>query len=273
MLERYKSTCKEYANRVEGWESLDKNELCRLCIKHEDDEELYNAYFAAVLYNYCGTIGKYFQSCGGLVTVEQCADWVEDAIIYALKHRKWEDPSSSIYNDPNGPDKVINRIMKCTRANLYQYTNRKKRKDSFNMKSLDAITEAVHDNSMELIDREDHLGKLNLDIKAYIKESFDEKDYFRAYMIDCIINDNVFNYIKETGTYEFDTKKLSRRICAINEDYCKRFAREYDIPEEQVIKTLIYFRNINSNKLLYKIDTYIKRLKHDKYFSTFVRGK
>lgn len=273
MLIEYRDACKRAASTIPDWENLNKNELLRLCVQYENDESMYNAYMAAVLYNYYPTIIKYYQSCKGLVSVEDCADWVEDAIAYALKHRKWEDPTSSIYNDPTGPDKVINRIMKCTRANLYQYTNRKKRKDAFGMKSLDAIAEAVHDNTLEIADSEDHIDRLNLDIKSYIKDVFLSKDYFTAYMIDIIINDNVFTYDREKCETVFDIKRLSRRICAINEKYCTRFADEYDLPEQTVIDTLRYFQGLNRNKLLYKIQATIKRLRHTDFFREQVNKK
>jgi hypothetical protein len=198
---------------------------------------------------------------------------MEDAIQYALSHRRWEDPDSSIYNDPNGPDKVINRIMKCTKVNLFQYVNRKKRKDAYKIKSLDAISELVNDNTMEIVDREDELKNLNIDFKMIIKNTFLLKDYFMAYMIDCILNENVFYYSKEKSCYEFNIKKLSRVICNIDESYCVRFADTYELDREDVIKTLKYFDKLNSNKLLYKIEYSLQRLKHDETILKQLKGK
>ena len=37
--------------------------------------------------------------------VEDCFEWLTHAILYALDHRKWKDPNSSLFNDPLGPDK------------------------------------------------------------------------------------------------------------------------------------------------------------------------
>jgi hypothetical protein len=271
MIDAYKESCKKAASIIDGWETLSKNELCMLCVEYENDEKLYNAYFAAVLYNYCNTISKYYQSCKGFVDEATCIEWMEDAIQYALLHRRWEDPDSSIYNDPNGPDKVINRIMKCTKVNLYQYVSRKKRKDAYKIKSLDAISEMVNDNTLEIMDRSDE-ESTSLDIKSYIKKVFNSKDYFMAYMIDCILNSRVFFLNKEKQTYEFNIKKLSRELCSIDEEYCERFAVEYEIDPELVIGTLKYFDRMNSSKIIYKIEYNLQKLKHDETMLKQLKG-
>ena len=272
MIESYRESCKKAASAIPGWEKLNKNELCRLCIDNEDNDALHNAYFAAVLYNYCTTVSKYYQSCRGLVDEATCIEWLEDAVQYALLHRRWEDPNSSIYNDPNGPDKVINRIMKCTKVNLYQYVSRKKRKDSYNVKSLDAITELVNDGTLELMDKDDHIGGLSLDIKSYVKKAFYAKDYFMAYMIDCIVNENVFTYDINCQKYSFNIRKLSRLLCSVNEEYCKRFSEDYSIDLDAVLSTLKYFDRLNRNKLIYKIEYNLHKLKHDNEILNSIRG-
>lgn len=272
MIDGYKDLCKIAANKIPGWENLSKNELCRLCIKHEDDEELFNAYYAAIMYNYCPTITKYYRSCKGIVDEATCKDWMEDAINYALRHRRWEDPDSTIYGDPNGPDKVINRRMKCTRVNFFQYVSRKKRKDSYKTKSLDAIAEMVNDNTLEIMDKESANDSPTFYLKDYIKRSFMKKDYFIAYLLDCIINSNVFFYNKETSQYELSTKKLARAICSIDEDYCERFADDYSLPQGLVKDTLKYFYRVSPTKITYKIEYSIQKLKHDEVLSRQLKG-
>ena len=162
--------------------------------------------------------------------------------------------------------------MKCTRANLYQYVNRKKRKDSYKVKSLDAISELVNDNSTELMDKDDYLNDSTIDIKEYIRKVFREKDYFMAYMIDCIINANVFVWDKEQQDTVFNIKKLSRVLCSVDESYCLRFASDYDIDAKDVLATLKYFNKMNSSKLVYKIKYNMQRLKHDTNFLKQLRG-
>lgn len=272
MIETYKDSCRETANKIPGWQEKSKNELCRLCVENESNPELYNAYFAAVMYSYMGTIAKYYQTNKALLTEETCIEWLEDAVTYALSHRRWEDPDSSIYNDPNGPDKVINRILKCTRANLYQYVNRKKRKDFYWMKSLDAISELVNDNSVELMDKTDFTKELELDLKSFVRMTFYEKDYFMAYMIDCIMNENVFVFDRETQENIFSIKKLSRKLCQVGEEYCERFSEEYGIPLDVVLGTLKYFCNLNSGKLVYKIEYNLQKLRHNPYIIQQLKG-
>ena len=168
-------------------------------------------------------------------------DWLVDSITYALKHRRWEDEDSSIYNDPNGPDKVINRMMRSTRVNLYVYTNRKKRIDSFGMKSLESIAEKTNDNTLELADYDQNVDT-GVDIRSYVKELFLKKEYFMAFLIDVIINYDVMSCDDENDTNIFlNTKKAFRLIRSIDEGYCDRFAEEYDIDKETVRSTLKYF--------------------------------
>lgn len=272
MVSELREMCRREASYIPGWEKMTKSELCRLCIQNESNTKLYNSYFAAVLYNYCNTISRYHSSCGGLVDIATCTEWVVDAIQYALSHRRWEDPDSSIYNDQNGPDKVINRILKCTRANLYQYVNRKKRRDAYGMKSLEAIMETVNDSSLELADNEDIYSSTDIDLEEYIKGIFKRKDYFTAYLLDCILNEKVMVYNKDTNEYEFNKKRLARILCSLGKEYCIRFACTYNLPTKDVLDTLKYFSRMRTDKILYKVEFTIKKLRHDKEFLNHLKG-
>lgn len=262
MLDEYRHICEEIANTIPDWKKLSKNELCRLCVANENNPVLYNAYFAAIQYRYWHLISKYYTSCNGLVEPEVCRDWLIDTIMYALKHRRWEDEDSTVFNDPTGPDKVINTKMKCLKINQYQYSNRKKRKDAFGMMSLDDLTEKTTDSNLGLFDESTELEIRELDIKSYIKKLFLKKDYFMAYMLDGIVSADVFE-LSDTGNVTFSLKKLSKFIRKITPTYCQQFAQRYEIDEDVVIKSLIYFHNLSIRKVNSKIEYNLHKLRYD----------
>ena len=269
MLDEYRQSCKETADYVPGWMNISKNDLCRLCVETENkDSALYNAYFSALLYKYWNLISKYHGLCDGLATPEMCYDWLVIAITYAIEHKRWEDPDSAIYNDPNGPDKVINRSMKCGRLNLYQFSNRKKRKDGFGTLSLDELKENLNNGTFDIEDTDNSLEQdVSVDVKDYVRSAFNRKDYFLAYMIDHIITEPVFDIKIENDktTTVFNIKKLAKYLRQIDENYCKRFAKEYYFKEEDVLFTLKYFGKNGFKNIYTKIEDNFNKLKHDSY--------
>ena len=271
MLDEYKQSCKEAADILPNWKDLSTNDLCRLCIANEDNPVLYNAYFAAIQYKYWGLIAKYYNSCNGLVEPEVCRDWLIDTIMYALKHRRWEDVDSTLYNDPMGPDRAINTKMKCLKINQYQYSNRKKRKDEFGTMSLEALAEKMNDNTFGLIDNSSELDKQSIDINEYIKKLFLKKDYFMAYMLDGIINVDVFD--DEDGTKNIlSVKKLSRFLRNLTQDYCEEFAERYGVDRDIAIHSLIYFQKLNIRRVNSKIEYNIHKLRHDDFILGLMGG-
>ena len=263
MLDEYKQTCKEIADRIPGWQHLTKNELCRLCVANEDNPELHNAYFAAIQFKYWNLISKYYTSCNGLVDAETCRDWLIDTILYALEHRRWEDEDSSIFNDPNGPDKAINTKMKCMKINQYQYSNRKKRKEAYGVVSLDELTEKFNDSNNGLLDTDSDKERQAIDVREYIKKIFLKKDYFLAYMLDAILNANVFDDVKGSNTSIFSPKRLSKFLRNLDDDYCQQFADRYDVNIDTALHSLVYFQKLNTRKVHRKIEYSLQKLRHD----------
>ena len=126
MLDEYKNLYCECANNyIKGWKQIDKNQLCNLYIEHENDSKLSQAYLSAIIYKYWKLIPKFYSISYNVVQPEDVYEWLLSSILYALKHRSWLKKDSSIYMDKNGPDKVINRCMKCRRFTYYQAINRK----------------------------------------------------------------------------------------------------------------------------------------------------
>ena len=55
-LEEIKNTFEIYANYINGWKTMNKNELVNLYIKNEEDEFSRECYYAAIILRYWSII-------------------------------------------------------------------------------------------------------------------------------------------------------------------------------------------------------------------------
>lgn len=274
MLDEYKESFRNSANLIPNWETKGKNELCREYVAHKGDERLQNAYFAAIVYRYWNLIAKYYYMSSNVASPEDCYEWLIDSVYGCLKATSWDNPNTSIYNDPNGPDKVINRCMKCARLTYYQFINRKKRKDNFGLLSIDEMTESFGATLSEPEDTTTPDKLTEWAIGDFIRNLFDKKDYFTAILVDCIINEEVFDVTTsfETGTQsEFNVRKLARFISEIDDNYIAEFARRYKLNVEDVNKGVSYFKDLKTSTLRAKAETVLERLQHDSFIK-LLRG-
>lgn len=271
MLDEYKELFRQKADLIDGWKDLSKNELCRKYVENASDSELQDAYFSAIMYRYWHLISKYYYMSKNVASPEDCYEWLEDSVYGCLKATSWNRKDSSIYNDPNGPDKVINRCMKCARLTYYQFINRKKRKDNFGLLSLEELTELFGNTVEEPLSgtkTDDNVSTWA--VEEYIKKSFSKKDYFVAVMLDSILTQDVFDVIvdKESRTVSsvFNIKKLTKFVSNIDDTYVKNFASKYNIPYEDALSGMSYFRSLKSPTIKAKIQTTLERLQHDSFF-------
>lgn len=263
MLDEYKKICKDTATLgLPGWEKMSKNELCHLYITWEHDDYKANACFSALLYKYWSLIPKYYSLSSNVAEPEDVYNWLVDSISYALKHRRWNDKDSHIYKDIAGPDKVINRRMKCARLTYYQFINRKKRKQDFELLSIEQLQEE-HSDNIDLNIDELEVDEMFLDIKGFIQEIFNRKDYFLAFLLDIFLTDNIFD---NTSPQAFNYKKVIKDLKNIDDNYCKRFAYQYNLTEAEVLGTLKYFKKNSTSYLQQKIEYYLTQLFHNKVF-------
>ena len=261
MLDEYKIYCKDRADIIPDWQSMSKNELCNNYIATEDPE-VKDAYLSAILYKYWKLIPKFYHMSSNVASPEDCYDWLVESVLCAVNCKRWTEEDSSIYKDPNGPDKVINRAMKCARLNFYQFINRKKRKDNFGLLSLDELKENLHDNSFDIEDPELRIdNEASLSLKDFIRNVFNRKEYFLAFMLDCILSENIFDY--DAGQLKFNQKHLTKLLRDLDHDYAVRFAESYEFDIESVTKALSYCQGLSSAKIQSKIEFNLQKLKHD----------
>lgn len=275
LLDEYKELFRQCADSIEGWQDMSKNDLCRKYVENKDNPKLQNAYFSAIMYRYWYLIAKYYYMSSNVATWEDCYEWLEDSVYGCLQATSWERADSSIYKDPDGPDKVINRCMKCARLTYYQFINRKKRKDNFGLLSVEELTENFGSTISEPTSK-DSIDSITVShaIKEYIIKLFLKKDYFVAVLLDMIQEKDVFDKHDEESNkrYCLNLNKLSRFISRIDNDYIHEFAHRYNLEIEEVSIGLSYVQALKSNLIKPKIKVTLERLQHDSFFKLIHGG-
>lgn len=202
---------------------------------------LRNCYFSAIILNYWNKIYSLQANTYLTATLEDTYQWVVDGILYALEHRKWLDPTNKLYTDPDAPDKVINRRIKCTRINFLISENRDKRKLHINLLSLDSFEDSdnligcgtyeySHDNIFDLC-----------------RQFCNDSDALSSVIIDFIADGSCFVQT-ETGS-EFSFENLVRLICNIDDKYIDGFVEKYQLDYEktycQIFKIVVKYRLVD----------------------------
>jgi hypothetical protein len=254
MLEETKKIYEDCADlNVPNWRKINKNELIREAAKLKNGP-LKDGYISAIMLNYWTKIHKYHYKCNLVTSPEDIHAWVVTAVMYAIDRKPWEDDTSSIYNDENGPDKVINRIIESKRLTFYQQLNRYNRKINSNTMSLDTLTEEYKDVFIPMVN-----DNYDFEVELLVKEYFNKKDYFMSFMIDAIIHEDVLD-----GS--LNKKRLASHFRHLDEVFVKRFSEMYEISLEKVQNALQYVNNISTYKFNNKVEYCLIVL--EKYFKS-----
>ncbi len=185
---------------------------------------------------YWGNINKYYATSYTSVSVDTCYDWLVRSILYAIQRRPWTIPGTNLYGDPTGPDKTINQVIKSTRLGYYQYSNANKRKCNYGNSSLEALVETLGEAAP--LPEEECLKDvpMSLDLKNFIRDAFKNKEYVLAFMVDGIVNYEVFDHESGKNGFiysQFNSKKLAKHLRSLSSNYCERFSNMYGIKEKE----------------------------------------
>ena len=181
-------------------------------------------------------MSKLYSSCKFGVSEEECYQWLIDSVLYALEHKSWEDPESSIYNDPNGPDKVINRCLKSRRLTHYQLLNKDKRVANLNTISIEAAEDDFGDyatDSLGLIEEE--TSPLLSTVTSMIYNCASSGDVFISMLLDMIINEDILDGANKEPTADsfslISKRKILQLISNDGERYLKDFCDRNNLPD------------------------------------------
>lgn len=266
MLEEYKHIYEQKAASIDNYATISTTILCNKYIEYKPiNKDLAEAYLSAIVIRYWPLLSKYYANNYLVASPEDCYNWLITSILYALDKHKWLDPENKLFEDKNGPDKVIRKVMQSERLTFYQAINRRKRKINYLIQSLEELKEDFGDAVIE----DESYVEDNLDFvwKDYVVNIFNKKDYFLAFFIDAIVN---IDCLDENSL--IDKQRVAKHFRNMTSDYLKIFSQFYDIPLPQVEKGYQYFSNYSSYKIYFQIDRCLNILRKDSKFIKLMRG-
>ena len=236
MLDENKKIYEQVANTyTPEWKDLDKNEIIRLASIHKGNKR--EGYISAAILCYWSKLGTYYYKAYLVACPEDIHEWLVESIMYAVNKHPWTDPSKNIFNDPNGPDKVVNRCMESRRLTFYQQLNRYKRSINSAILSLDTLTDEYKDVCMP--GKED---TYSIEIQDLVLNFWKEEQYLKAFIVDILVYE-IYN--------EDDNliKRLFSFLKHIDNMYLTQFANRYNIPFEQIQKEAVLIKELHNKKL------------------------
>ena len=121
MLAEYKNMYKEFADNIPNWKKIDKNDLFRDYCKYSDEDDPRKDYYlAAVVYKFWYMLTtNYHNQLLKIASEEDAYNWLIDSVMYVAKHRPWDNPENSLYQDPKGPEKAMSVKINSVKANYF----------------------------------------------------------------------------------------------------------------------------------------------------------
>ena len=273
MLDEYKQIYEIQANLIPNWKKLSKLELCNKYVEAvNNNDDLKDAYLGAVICSFWHIIPRiYYAQQIKFASEEDVYDWFIDGLLCALTEHVWLNPDNSLYKNPDGPEKAICVCIYSAKLNFFKALDCQKRKISKNSLSLDELSENSADSYyLPYYDDEYYKGSY---VYNLVIEFFKRRDYFTAFLLDAIINVDVFSKLASTNSYELSDRKLIKHLRTLyNTAYCKLFSSIYDLPEEEVKQGASYIINLTSNRMHENITSVLFLLSKDKLLKQYARS-
>ena len=268
-----------------NYETINVNVLadnyCRACDEDNDQEK--SLFISALILRFWYVIGKLADKSPNMGTDNtEFFNWLYEAIEYACKYRKWQDPENKV-----NAQQCINQCIETIRLQHYYQANLKKHKCNFNTVSLDAVHDNGDDASVSLLDTLEDTAETEKtnsliagnDTRNFIQRYINRKKIIEAIILDTIafgdsqkevkhVKKQVNTYIdEETGeetteeekittyTTEFWEFKCVQNLSKLAPEYAEYFLENYDVKPEELNAALETIRKANNNKLY----TYLRR--------------
>lgn len=239
----------------------DKNELIRLYVDTENEK-----FLTAAIYKFWYILNNkiYNNRSNKFLEPEDLYNMYIDAILETCKNKLWKDENHILYNDEKAPEKSINTIFNSEIINYFHACNRQKRKLSFEKISLSEYYEGEKGSYSQ-----DILKYMNRDhIYELVVDFFNKKEYYCSYIIDLIVNGNIFD--SKNNELKLNRKKLKHYLMNLDEDYFHYFSEHYNIDLDKVMSSSKYFSNVSYEQIEKKIDSNIKMLSHNEKIIEFL---
>ncbi len=206
LLEEIRQTYLKFANNIPNWKTMNKNKLANLYLEHEHSEPERSYYFSALMCRYWSNVYKFYRTSKSTkLDISDFTSWLAESFFVAFKYRRWKDPSNKLYNDPQAPDKVINRFIYSTRMRYYQYYNMDKRKLNFQTDSIERQLESFGYRAnvykyMSTVDGSEEDTRCKDIITYYLSK----ENFLLAIILDLICFGDTFREIRSAKTVEIE---------------------------------------------------------------------
>lgn len=250
MLDEYKLIYEEVASvGVPNWKQVNKNDLVRSASSLQNGP-LKDSYIAAIMLNYWHKISRFYNKCKLVATPEDVHMWLTISVMYAIDTKQWENENSSVYQDPNAPDKIINRCMECRRITFYQQLNRYNRKINSAILSLDSLTEDFKDAVSPT-----YMDSYLYEVHDVIAKNFDAGEYLIALILNAILYES-WEVSKEND------KRVVNYLKKLNITESEILSERYDIKQQQAIDAIKYCNSLTMDELRRKVQYSFIRLQN-----------
>lgn len=255
-LEDVYKSYREIADTI-NWKQYDINELFRCCVANEEDPALKEKFYSGIMCRVWGYIGRLYIQCNKHVPIDQCYDILINAINYILKNHVWDNPNSSLYNDPKGPEKTFKVVLKRERGIRLANLNAGKRRSNFNTLSIDEARDDYNDSTdgllldiNELTSEEDKSREIILLVKEY----FDKGQYLEGFFIDAI----------SFGAYSnFSYRRIISILCNLELNDYSYYKLVYNLDRKIYNKVLYELRTTSRRMLEIKFKQLLHSLKEE----------
>lgn len=247
MIQDTRSSYEQYANNVvPGWKQIDKNKLCNLYVENINNKTLSQGYLSAIICKYWPSLSGYINKCYLNISDEELYDAFIEAILYALNKHRWLDEDSSLYGDPNGPDKSINIKLKYMIWNQeFSYSRMKRLINGEFSSSIDDPD--MIEPGKECQDYND------LEIHSLVCDKFKSDDYVSALILHYIM----FGDVLDNGL--LNKKKLCKRLRNFDEVELHQIKNIYSLDEDVANNVYQYITDLSTRRLYNRIDLFIEK--------------
>ena len=196
---------------------------------------------------YWGYTGRLYSKCNKNIPFEECYDVLVDTINYLLEKQVWNNPNSSLYNDPKGPEKAFHFVLKRQLSVLLAKKTADKRKSEFKTISIDNIHDKYSDAAEGLFGIAN-----NSEYSELFNYIYDRDSVFDKIVLDTICFSN-------WTTLQNIVLKIKR----IDISNFKYFNTTYNINICDFNDTLKYIENLTSKSLLSEIKKLLYIIRKD----------
>ena len=250
--------------------------LDRYCeAKDNNDERNKNKYVAGLMLRFWYVISKLKERSPiqGLDYTDFYA-WLYEAIEYACKYRKWQDPANKV-----NAQQCINQCIETIRSQHYYDLNLQKNKANINTYSLETpldddskstLLDTLVDEEAEELERQRDGNSAAYDL---IQTCINKKKLVEAIILDTIayndvqkvtktvvkgVDDEGNSYKHTRSTSEFWPYKCVQILSNLPDDYATYFCEHYNVITEELFAALGAIKKANNQKLYKFLDRTIE---------------